>query len=59
MQGGESSMGGSENGDETPQNLNKSGHRISSREKRVVNYGQMAQGTGDVSAAMDYGEVSR
>jgi hypothetical protein len=40
------------------QNINKSGQRISAREKRPVNYNSMAAGTGEISASMDYGEVS-
>lgn len=60
MRGG-SSMGGSEMGDSEAvdnMSLNKSGQRISAREKRPVNYNSMAAGTGEISASMDYGEVS-
>lgn len=38
--------------------MSKGGPRISAREKRPVNYNSMAQGTGEISASMDYGEVS-
>ena len=61
MIGAESSMGGSEMGDqdtETPVNQNKSGQRISQRVKQPVNYNSMAQGTSEISANMDYQEVS-
>ena len=34
------------------------GQRISARDKRPVNYNTMAAGTGELSASMDYGEVS-
>ena len=49
-------MGDNDMGD--GQNFNKSGQRISAREKRPVNYNSMAAGTGELSASMDYGEVS-
>jgi hypothetical protein len=35
-----------------------SAQRISARDKKPIDYGQMAAGTGDISASMDYGEVS-
>lgn len=59
MKGG-SSLGGSEMGDNDmgDANFNKSGQRISAREKRPVNYNSMAAGTGEISASMDYGEFS-
>eukprot|EP00347_Sterkiella_histriomuscorum_P022025 403331949 len=55
----ENSMGASELADSDELHaLNKSGQRISAREKRPVNYNSMAAGTGEISASMDYGEVS-
>jgi hypothetical protein len=56
-----SSMGGSELGDTDLGdnfNQNKSGQRVSTRDKRPVNYNSMAAGTGEISASMDYAEVS-
>jgi len=35
-----------------------SAQRQSARDKKPIDYGQMAAGTGDISASMDYGEVS-
>jgi hypothetical protein len=51
-------MGGSDLGDDDA-NYNKAGgQRQSLRDKRIVNYNSMASGTGEISASMDYGEVS-
>lgn len=38
--------------------MGKSGQRISAREKRPVDYNRIIQGTGELSASMDYGEFS-
>ena len=53
MQGG-SSLGGSELGDDPLEPK----QRTSQRGKPPVNYTLMATGTGELSASMDYGEVS-
>lgn len=45
-------------GDDLADNQNKSGQRISGRERKHVNYNSMAAGTGELSASMDYNEVS-
>lgn len=37
---------------------NMGGQRQSAREKRPVNYTSIVAGTGELSASMDYGEVS-
>lgn len=50
-------MGGSEMGDDLLDNQ-KSGQRISERAKKPVSYSSLVHGTGDVSASMDYGEIS-
>ena len=42
----------------TSQGGGGSAQRISARDKKPIDYGQMAAGTGDISASMDYGEVS-
>lgn len=44
--------------DDLADNANKSGQRISGRERKHVNYNSMAAGTGEHSASMDYSEVS-
>lgn len=59
--GAGSSVGGaSDIGDQDMESAGatKIGQRQSAREKRPVNYNSIVAGTGELSASMDYGEVS-